>query len=591
MNAADHQSFRGPESPERYFQRLRYLQRDLNRLLLSQVRVHRVNGLLDPESACATEALFDTPHKIRDLFFSHNGEPSKPATEAVFYTDGDHLLAVARAVEPHMDGVRTLIPEGESAVRLPGTCMDYSPDKDDHIGFFFDGPCGHEFMSEVIITAANAREHRRWFCPSNNHPIVPRERLEWSPEYRTAAWRSNDEWRTALLIALDELDASESVVMGLNLSRHRHRDFGEESTWGSSIGSTARDPRQFGHLLMTDEAVAPTMVHFTSPYFGSNRLEFRFPPGVGCFDLVCRYESDDDKPEPGPRADPTESNVRQVTLSPDSESGVSLEIEVPSRACDGRFRITARRSGRACYEAAYPNTRNAGYVYEHRFADQYNEPAPDPSPNDPDFVAKKRDFIASRLPAFTRRNGMVIAAVDGSVEFPLLEEGAMERIATWISEKFKIREDRLIAATMVGSGPAFTNHSPESTSLEYLLTPLSTLRLGAGDCYARANVLAGLLSKMPAGDGGAFEAYPTLVLGHIITTVRCHRGWIPVDASFGHFYFRRDNRALATTEELAKDLEMVDRVDPRRRCEFRYPESHERFPLGRIVFPANAPPW
>ena len=105
-------------------------------------------------------------------------------------------------------------------------------------------------------------------------------------------------------------------------------------------------------------------------------------------------------------------------------------------------------------------------------------------------------------------------------------------------------------------------------------------------------MLAGILSRLRDPQRRRYHAYPTLVLGHVITTVRTARGWIPLDPTYGHFYFLHDNRTLATAEELSRDLDgLVDRVDARRRCEFRHPQTHTRFHFGRLVYPDSAPPW
>ena len=87
-------------------------------------------------------------------------------------------------------------------------------------------------------------------------------------------------------------------------------------------------------------------------------------------------------------------------------------------------------------------------------------------------------------------------AKDGSVAFDLMRSGVLDELAAWIESLFRAETDRLLAAVLLAKGPAFTNHADPFTSLEYGLTPLSTLRLGAGDCTSRATVLAGILSRL-----------------------------------------------------------------------------------------------
>jgi len=568
-----------------YYQPLRYL--NDNRLILPQVRANALASLPTVEDACATPDLFEAEHRITDLRFVHNDEPAQPATEFAIYTDGDRLLLLARAAEPDPERMQTLVPAGEGTIAFEGTAMDYDVYKDDHVGFFLDGQCSHEFVSFFLLSPLNARLHGRVRCPMNNHPIPAREQQDFDPQYETCARIGADHWVAALAIGLAEVDAQGVPVVGLNVVRHRRREVRETAAWVPPVWI---DPRTFGHLLLEEHAVAPTVIDFGRPVFGTNRVTVEFPRGRGRVSLSCSYEPVSHKPASGPLPQGTESGPVELELSEDGNTTAVAELTVHHSTPDGRIVFEARSGDALCYRGVYPNGCHA-LIYVHKNSSHFEEPVAAPSPADPSFVDRKRDYICSRLPCFERTPRYVLRAKNGAVEIDLLQEGAVDRIAEFCRSLFEEETDRLLAALMLANSPVFTNHAAPFTSMEYELTPLSALRLGAGDCYSRATVLAGIISRMADDSGDYHEAYPMLVLGHVITSVKTGWGWVPLDPSFGHFYYTRDNTRLATAEELSRDLELVDRVDPQRRCEFLYPETHARFHFGRIVYPPGANPW
>ena len=562
-------------------------------LRLPQARAEALDRIPDVAEACRRDELFHSPNRISGMRLVHDDSAADPDTVTVAYTDGSRLLILARATESDPAGMRTLLSKRQHAVRFDGTDMDYNIDKDDCVEFRFDGSCRREEACCFSITPANARRHRRVCCPMNNHALPTNDQLDYSPVYETATHVETGWWVAALAVELASIDAAGRPVIGFDVIRRRQRGVRQESGWSEQVSVNSVDPRLFGHLLLSEAATAPIAIDWGPGRFEDNTVAMTLPPGRGSVRVSCEYRPRSSKPAPGPLPAGSPATCVTAELREGVPTEVSLPLQVPATAPEGRIALWIRDGDRdgLLYEAQYPNDER-GVIYRHGDASTVPEDTPDPPPQDPDFLRKKRAFICSRLPDFERSPSFTLRATDGSVAFDLMRSGALDHLATWIESLFPTETDRLLAAVLLAKGPAFTNHAEPFTSLEYGLTPLSTLRLGAGDCTARATVLAGILSRLRDPQQRRYQAYPTLVLGHVITTVRTARGWIPLDPTYGHFYYLHDNRTLATAEELSGDLSgLVDRVDARRRCEFRYPETHTRFHFGRLVYPEAAPPW
>ena len=575
-----------------YYPLLRYARE--TKLRLPQARVATLDRIPDAAEACRRDELFDSPNLIAGMRLLHDDSAADHDTVTVAYTDGSRLLVLARAIESDPAGMRALLAEGQRATRFDGTDMDYNIDKDDSVEFRFDGSCRHEEAFCFAVTPMNARRHRRVSCPMNNHALPENHDLDCSPVYQTAARVGTAWWVAALMVDLAEIGAKGRPVIGFDVVRRRQRDVRQESCWSERLSSGSVDPRSFGHLLLSQSAIAPIALDWGPGRYKDNTVTVTLPPGRGSVRVSCEYRPRSSKPATG--ALPALSAETMVTaeLREGAATEVSLALHVPATAPEGRIALRIDRGGERgepLYAAEYPNDER-GVIYRHGDASTLSADALDPAPHDPDFLRKKRAFICSRLPDFERSPSFTLRAKDGSVAFDLMRSGVLDELAAWIESLFPTETDRLLAAVLLAKGPAFTNHADPFTSLEYGLTPLSTLRLGAGDCTSRATVLAGILSRLRDPQRRRYQAYPTLVLGHVITTVRTARGWIPLDPTYGHFYYLHDNRTLATAEELSRDLEgLVDRVDARRRCEFRHPRTHTRFHFGRLVYPDAAPPW
>jgi hypothetical protein len=183
---------------------------------------------------------------------------------------------------------------------------------------------------------------------------------------------------------------------------------------------------------------------------------------------------------------------------------------------------------------------------------------------------------------------------DGEVVFNLMEAGVMDRIGKWIDSLFDNAIDRVVACALFSNDNAVTTHCAARVSMHQELTALSALRLGAGHCYSRALGGAGIVGAVTdPRTGKRFEAYPVLVVGHVVVAIRWRDGWTFIDPSFGTFLFNKDNTDLATDRELEADHSLIHRACSRKHALYNYGrrDVHVRFEEGTVVWPAGAPAW
>ena len=195
-------------------------------------------------------------------------------------------------------------------------------------------------------------------------------------------------------------------------------------------------------------------------------------------------------------------------------------------------------------------------------------PAENPEPSDPDFMRKKRRYIIRKLPRFERRtttqgapSDFTLSALDGSVEFDLMKPGALKRMADYIYESYDNDVDRLLGANYFLHQPAVMTYANAPTKLATSMGPLSVIRFGNAQCCCFAAALVGLLRKLTCEETGRpYRATRVGIPGHV-TTVAEYRGkWVHLDPSVGRIYFLRDNKTLASMEDLLKDPELAGRA-------------------------------
>ena len=241
--------------------------------------------------------------------------------------------------------------------------MDYNIDKDDSVEFRFDGSCRHEEAFCFAVTPVNARRHRRVFCPMNNHALPENHDVDYSPVYETAARVGTAWWVAALAVDLADISAAGRPVIGFDVVRRRQRDVRQESCWSQQLSVGSVDPRPFGHLLLSDSAIAPIALDWGPGRFEDNTVTVTLPPGRGSVRVSCEYRPRSSKPAPGPLpASPPETMVT-AELREGAATEVSLALHVPATAPEGRIALRIDRGserGEAAVRGRIPQRRARG---------------------------------------------------------------------------------------------------------------------------------------------------------------------------------------------------------------------------------------
>jgi len=401
-------------------------------------------------------------------------------------------------------------------------------------------------------------------------------------------------------------------VWGFNVVRVRRAEPEETSTWCPSAGRPVVLPIDYGELAFGRRDVEVVTIDLGKPFWGENQATLSVANGA-----------------------PTERKLRilaQVYLPVDEvlydqyegvvvlAGGETRDLPVPYRLSRrGKWpvyatycqRLTLRvedaGTGALLYGGSYPVAFDVGVRPNERYGQTPD--APNPSADDPRFIDKKRDFIIGRIPEFSRlgtaegaESEFVLAAVDGSVRFDLTEDGVIQKMADWLTGLFDTDIDRMLGATFFVHQRTVTCHSGFLAHTGPM-NPLSTLRRGGGLCDSRAQVLAGILSRMTReGTGEAYRCQCLGLKGHVVCAVAAvpePKGaadyWV-LDPDVGMFYFTRDNTRFATLGELRRDRWLSYRMNfnnIRHSHEFYFNTEHqftyewEHTP----VWPPDAPPW
>lgn len=228
-------------------------------------------------------------------------------------------------------------------------------------------------------------------------------------------------------------------------------------------------------------------------------------------------------------------------------------------------------------------------------------PVSNPDPGDPAFMQKKRSYIVRRLPRFVRKttaqgapSDFTIEASDGSVRFDLMKAGALQRMADYIYSSYDNDVDRLLGATMFIHQTAVMTYANTSSAVVGSLGPLSVIRFGSAQCCCFAAALLGLLEKMKCEESGRpYRGTRVGIPGHVTTVVEFRGKLVHLDPSVGRFYFLRDNKTLASMDELLQDPTLAGRASPYLEVFHRKASTEPDTPMyyrpDRGIWPAGAP--
>jgi len=542
-----------------------------------------------------------------------SGAAASPATALRLLAGDDGVIIAARCEEPRPSAMRRLVPAGHPTGELAvhANLMGYSAEKDDHLVIAIDGPREHGFFHEFIVTATGfVRARRRRRDHANTDGIHPRTTCD---EPLDVAWQhavaiGDAHWSAALRLpwAALGLDGPPSpAVVGLNVLRLRTVDEARWSAWRRVAYAHALTAADLGDLFLGEPPAEPVVVDLGRPVFGENRMRVTVR-GRSAADITVAATVRAASPLPDARPIGGEASAWAgrmlgsasvtVTVVPGSEREATLPF-----AFDWRLPVPhvlevelRDRGGAAFHRQRFACDREDQVCVDDRH--DWPAPPPDPTRDDPDFVARKRDRLLALLGRFSRwttldgaPSDFSVVSADRRTRFDLMRPDACRRIAAFIEDRFATDPDRLAAACLLVHQRAFVTHCLELAAVHPGASPATAMRLGGGHCYARATALAGVVAAMRSTDGSAFNARIAFVLGHVIVAVGGDDPWL-FDPSFGSFFYRHDNRGLATRAQIAADLTLADRFIPERRFNFSRPDTHVLAPVGNVRWPSAAAP-
>jgi len=545
------------------------------------------------------DAWFERP-TIENLSDVRTRQAADPPTRVAAMRDGRFLFVAFECLEPAMDRTHRLVPADAEGgrVQVVAEAMPRTMAYDEHVAIYLDG--AHDkttyYQMKVSINGARTGTRRRarmsWTAMAAETSLETGD-LRWE----SAVCERGDRWRAAIRVDMESigLDPRQPTV-GANFVRGRNVDWMRHYSWTDIIHPNSVPGLALGDLYLGDHGAAVRRIDFGDLETGPNRVSVTLAGGsAGCTARLNVRVADPDG------ADIGETHSPAVELPAAGEAELAADFDVPFDCLSVCVTLEAvdAGSGGALYRATWPLSNHANMNVNQPYARSRTD-APAPAPDDPDFHHKKLRWVLSRLPKFCRRttaqgapSDFTLAGAGGEPVFNLMQAGALKRIADWICTLFEDDNDRLIAVALLTNDDWITTHAAVRVGMHWQLTPLSLLRLGTGHCYSRAVVGAGIAAELPDPATGAnHQAWPTLVLGHVITAIRRGDDYVFIDPTFGHFFFNRDNTDLATATELAADTSLVTRVarDPKRLRNYASTAGHVRIATGPIVWPAGAPP-
>ena len=556
------------------------------------------------------EAWWRAAEPLSDFVLTESGGPPSQRTEVFLRHHGGVLYVGFRAHEQAMARRRrpqdTEVTDGAWEGRA------------DNLQLYFSTTNDHTRYYRLLI---DIRGRTRLFVGYRLRGELPTDVMEREQElFRgpSLAYEVTDEeeaWTGEVAIPASALDLQGDVagqVWGFNVVRVRMPYPREVSAWSYDPQRPGTFPIDFGDLLIGPRPVTVSKIDLGKPFWGENSAALtvtnRTTVGRKLRLLSSVYLPVE------------EVTYHRSETTEEVAGGQTRTIRLPYRlSWRGRWPIYAEYSqrltlrvedaetGEVLYGASYPVAFDVGVKPNERYGQAPD--APDPDPEDPDFLEKKRRYIIGRIPEFRRlttaqgaESDFVLAAADGSVRFNLMEEGAVERIADWLYGLFDTDTDRMLAATLFLHQRTVTRHSGSLSRLGQM-TPLSVIRRGGGLCDSRAQTLAGVLSRMKQDSTGAPYRSRSLGLsGHVVCAVEAvpepasEADYWVLDPDVGAFYFTLDNRRFATLGELRQDRRLSYRMNfnnVRHSHEFYFNTTHQ-FTYGwehKRVWPPGAPAW
>lgn len=551
---------------------------------------------------------WDSPLTMAGFVNTHNGAPAAVATRLRVVYDQNCLLAAFIMDEPQMDktsafvtesGTRRIEFKSTPRGRQPDTMIPYVIEKDDAVEFMLDAGHSHRRYVRFFINLAGVHYASEEELVHHWAQVYPTTTFiqAWEKPYSAEVLKGKDFWCAAFRIPWSSLgvDPESAILAGVNA--RRSRTVGEWNkhilAFSPDVGACALD---FADLYMGQKPLEVSEVDFGFPVFDENSFSVKLTnTSTGRLDLTCLVkltgESTADTTLCQDQAEITldkgQSGVVRLRYRPDERETLTQTMAVSIR----------QPSGKELYRGAYFLSRLSWVMIE----DRYDWPGPQSNPpaDDPDFVKKKRSYLLSRLPKFTRAttadgapSDFTLRSTCGRHEFNLMRSGEAKRIADMLNELFDDADDRLAASCLLAHQRTLSTHMSQQAALHTQISPLSAMRLNAGHCYSRSLVWLAIAQHLKDRQGEAYgdRAHAHLVLGHVVGAIDAGPDDRYVfDPTYGSSFYRWDNKGFATEREIEADLTLADRVLHNRRHRFDFVQFHRAIPAGQIVWPQGAP--
>lgn len=570
---------------------------------------------LDDLAGLAAPAWFEHAKAFGDFVDLWGNVRESLSTKVRVVYDGGGLFVGVRMEEPRPKQMRGLVPAGhpEPRLKIEGVPLGYPPERDDNVQIAIDpAHSGRQYFQFLVTNTGYAHVRAKEYA--YNESVQPRAEggelqqvatakiVEAGWAHRAvvapngeAAWYAffSIPWTS---LGLDGPPGHSPV--GFQALRTRSAPELTHESWtvvGDPDFMVAMD---FGDLYLKPPAVTLDAVDFGRPVLGRNELKLLLGAPSGHASVKAEVQI---------RRQRTGEFLKLTSETPEIEieargaAEASLPYTLDWRENKIQELILTVRdadSGAEVYRGLYELGRFAQIPTEDQH--HWDEPQPNPSPDDPNFVEAKRNYLLSRLPRFERKttaqgapSDFCVESEDGQTRFNFMQPGVCRKIAAFIESKFDNDLDRMAAASLLVHQKVFAMHCAPLSSLHNNFTPESALRLNGGHCYSRALSLAGVMREInyAAGPrkGQPYDATIMFVLGHVIVRVREDGENHLFDPTFGSFYYAKDNKRFATEKELGADLSIADRYIFDRHKDFRHPASHAAAAVGNVVWPAGAP--
>ena len=547
------------------------------------------------------DAWFESP-AIANLNSLSTRKPAAIATRVAVFHDAKHLFVAVECVEPEMSRTRRLVPKdapkGEVVV-VPGS-MPRTLACDDHVTLFLDQRHDKTTYYDLALSITGAARAHRSSAPMGWTALPAKDWIELEGlRWEHAVAERPDRWRAAFRVDLTSIgvDPARQPTVGFNVVRGRNVDVLRYQSWADVVHPEAVPGLALGDLYLGERGATVRTIDWGTLEYGANRVTLTVAGGAAAREVELKVTVADTE---GKYSAMTRSGAVKLPAGGTAQVRAAFDVPFNLGGVLATLELSDPSSGGILYRATFP-ARSHGDL---RIAQPYAGAVPtrrdDPSPNDPHFHENKVRFVVSRLVKFCRRttaqgapSDFTLMSEDGKIVFDLMKPGALKRIADWVSTLFTSDNDRIAAVALLTNDDWVTVHAAPRTGMQWQLTPLSMLRLGGGHCYSRAVIGAGIVRELvdPA-TGANHEAYPVLVLGHVVTAIRRRGDWTLIDPTFGHFFYNGDNTDLATATELEADPSLVSRVviGARRLANYAKTAGQIRIETGAIVWPTGAPP-